>query len=356
MDRLELDIELARGDFRLAVRDTLDLTGITAIFGANGSGKTSLLRVIAGLEPDARGTIRFRGAEWQWPGSFLKPEHRALGFVFQDGRLFSHLNVERNLRFPERAGGRAGSIDFAETVAAFGLADLLHRHTASLSGGERQRVAIARALLANPSLLLMDEPLSSLDRLRKAELLPLIRELPTRFGIPILLVTHDIDELVYLSDSVLLLAGGKNVARGSAREILERSDFQQLTDLGEPGAVLEAQIRGQSGGLTTVSIAEAELRIPQVSGSAGERVRLRIQPRDVILALEPPKGISIRNSLPTKILSLESAGEDQVVVSLALGDQLLKARITRDAADELGLEPGQPIHALIKTVALDAFG
>lgn len=352
MDRLELDIELARDEFRLAVSDTLDLTGTTAIFGANGSGKTSLLRVIAGLEPAARGTIRFRGAEWQGPGRFEKPEHRAIGFVFQDGRLFSHLDVAGNLRFPQQAGGRAGSIGFDETVDAFGLGDLLHRHTGSLSGGERQRVAIARALLAAPSLLLMDEPLSSLDRSRKAELLPLIRELPARFGIPILLVTHDIDELVYLSDSVVLLADGTNVARGSAREILERSDFEQLTELREPGAVLEAEIRGQIDGLTTVSIGPAELRIPPVTGSAGDRIRLRIHPRDVILALEPPAGISIRNSLPTTIRALESAGDDQVLVSLSLGDQLLKARITRNAADELELREGQEIHALIKTVAL----
>lgn len=356
MDRLEFDIELARQEFRLAVSDSLDLTGITAIFGANGSGKTSLLRVIAGLEPSARGTIRFRGEEWQGPGGFRKPEHRAIGFVFQDGRLFSHLDVEGNLRFPERSAGRAGSIGFDETADAFGLADLLHRHTESLSGGERQRVAIARALLANPSLLLMDEPLSSLDQSRRAGLLPLIRELPTRFGIPILLVTHDIDELVYLSDSVILLAEGRNVARGSAREILERSDFEQLTEQREPGAVLEAEIRDQADGLTIVSIATVELRIPIVAGSAGDRIRLRIHPRDVILALELPTGISIRNSLPTTIRELQSAGDDQVLVSLALGDQQLKARITRNAADELQLHEGQAIHALIKTVALDALG
>jgi molybdate transport system ATP-binding protein len=270
MNRLELDIELKRDEFRLAVAESLDLAGITAIFGANGSGKTSLLRVIAGLE--------------------------------------------------------------------------------------RQRVAIARALLANPALLLMDEPLSSLDHPRRAELLPLIRELPTRFGIPILLVTHDIDELVYLADEVILLADGKNVGRGSAREILERSDFERLTHLREPGTVLEAEIQGQTDGLTTVSMPGGELRIPHVTGSVGDRIRLRIHPRDVILAIERPSGISIRNSLATTVRSLEAAGDEQVMVTLAVGDQQLKARITRDAADDLGLAPGQPIHALIKTVALDAFG
>jgi molybdate transport system ATP-binding protein len=343
MDRLELDIELARDEFRLAVSDTLDLTGTTAIFGANGSGKTSLLRVIAGLEPAARGTIRFRGAEWQGPGRFEKPEHRAIGFVFQDGRLFSHLDVAGNLRFPQQAGGRAGSIGFDETVDAFGLGDLLHRHTGSLSGGERQRVAIARALLAAPSLLLMDEPLSSLDRSRKAELLPLIRELPARFGIPILLVTHDIDELVYLSDSVVLLADGTNVARGSAREILERSDFEQL----------QARIARHADGMSVIELDTGILRIPQVAGNEGEIARLRIQPRDVVLALEPIAGISIRNCLPVTVRALERLPGEQVLVHLDVGNQRLKARVTAEAARELALAEGLDIYALIKAVVLD---
>ncbi|MGD8339862.1 MAG: molybdenum ABC transporter ATP-binding protein [Gammaproteobacteria bacterium] len=356
MSRLELDIALERKEFRLAVSESLDLTGITAVFGANGSGKTSLLRVIAGLERSAQGSVMFRDLEWQGPTGFRKPEQRATGFVFQDGRLFSHLDVEGNLRFPRRSGGRKGEIGFEPTVEAFGLAKLLNRHTGSLSGGERQRVAIARALLANPDLLLMDEPLSSLDQPRKAGLLRLIRELPTRYGIPVILVTHDVDELVYLADEVVLLADGKNVASGSAREILERSDFEQLTHLGEPGAVLEAEVSAQTDGLTTVSMSGGELRIPHFACSVGDKIRLRIHPRDVILAIERPTGISIRNSLATTVRALEAAGDEQVMVTLAAGDQQLKARITRDAANDLALEPGQPIHALIKTVALDAFG
>ena len=355
MDRLEIDIELTRENFRLAVTESFELSGITAIFGANGSGKTSLLRVIAGLEPEALGTVQFRGHVWLGRSGSLSPEQRAIGYVFQDGRLFSHLDVEGNLRFPEKSGGRAGSIEFDSTVESFGLAGLLHRRSDALSGGERQRVAIARALLANPDLLLMDEPLSSLDHPRRAELLPLIRDLPARYGIPILVVTHDIDELVYLSDTVVLLAEGKNVARGSAREILERSDFEKLTTLEEPGAVLEATITAQAGGLTIVSIPGGALRIPHVAGDVGDSIRLRVHPRDVILASGPVSGISIRNSLPATVRALEATDGAQVVVSLALGDQSLKARITRDAAEDLGLSEGQSVHALIKTVALDVF-
>jgi len=356
MDLLELDIELDREAFRLRIRESLDLSGITATFGANGSGKTSLLRVIAGLEPSARGRVVCRGREWLGKQTRLEPEARGIGYVFQEGRLFPHLDVEGNLRFPLRHGRRSGPIGYDQAIETFGLVGLEHRYPGALSGGERQRVAIARALLANPELLLMDEPLSALDRSRKRGLLPLIRSLPQRFGIPIVYVTHDVDELVYLADAVILLAGGEVIARGSAREILERGDFERLAGLEETGVVLEARIVSHSGGLTIAALAAGEIRIPRVAGEPGDPIRLRVHPRDVILAAEPVAHISIRNCLPATISRLEPSGGDQVLVSLALGDQLLKARVTADAAHELELTEGRPIYALIKTVALEAFG
>jgi len=355
MEYLELDFELDRDDFRLAIKESLDLTGITAVFGANGSGKTSLLRVIAGLEPTARGRVLCRGEEWQGPGGTLRPEARAIGYVFQEGRLFTHLDVKGNLQFPLRHGQRNGPIDFDDTVEALELEPLLQRFPAALSGGERQRVAIARALLANPALLLMDEPLSSLDHVRKRELMPAIKALPARYGIPIIYVTHDIDELVYLADTVVLLANGRNIARGSAQEILERSDFEQLTKLEEAGLVLEARIATHTDGLTIVTLPPGELRIPRIAGEVGDTIRLRVNPRDVILALQPLSGISIRNCLSATVIGLDHRKGDQVLVSLALGDQNLRARVTRDAARELDLQEGKPIYALIKTVVLDAF-
>jgi molybdate transport system ATP-binding protein len=356
MERLELDIELQRESFRLAVEESFDLSGITAIFGANGSGKTSILRVIAGLEPAARGRVSCRGVQWQGPGSKLAAAARGIGYVFQEGRLFAHLDVRRNLEFPLRHGKRVGPIGLDETVAVFELAGLLHRYPGTLSGGERQRVAIARALLANPSLLLMDEPLSSLDRSRKHELLPLIRGLPRRYGMPIVYVTHDVDELVYLADTVILIAAGRVVARGSAREILERSDFERLAGLGETGLVLEARIASHAGGLTIAMLPSGEIRIPRMAGEPGDLVRLRVHPRDVILATEPVSRISIRNCLAATVRRVEPSQGDQVLVSLALGDQLLKARVTADAARELELAEGRPVYVLIKTVALDALG
>jgi molybdate transport system ATP-binding protein len=355
MTSLDIDIELTRGEFLLAVRESIGLSGITAVFGANGSGKTSLLRVIAGLEPAANGSLQCRGEQWQRPGGHTKPENRTIGYVFQDGRLFPHLNVERNLRFPLQQGRRSGPLKFDDIVQAFELDGLLHRYPDSLSGGERQRAAIARAMLANPTLLLMDEPLSSLDNPRKRELLPLIRSLPTRYDIPIVYVTHDINELVYLADSVILLANGRNVAHGSTREILERNDFAQLAELIDPGNVLEAQIERQTEGSTVVSLAGGQLRVGRIDGTAGDVVRLRINPRDVVLAVEQVSGISIRNCLAVTVRAIEDCGDDQVLVSLTVGEQLLKARVTAEAARELDLSEGRPIYALIKAVALDVF-
>lgn len=355
MDQLSIDIELNRGDFRLAVKESLQLSGITGVFGANGSGKTSLLRVIAGLEPEANGTLSCRSNEWLGPGGQLPAESRSIGYVFQEGRLFSHLDVRGNLEFPRKQGRRTGPIVFEATVEAFELAELLHRYPAGLSGGERQRVAIARALLANPTLLLMDEPLSSLDVPRKRELIRMIKRLPVQFGIPIIYVTHDIDELVFLADSVVLMASGQNIAQGSARDILARTDFARLTELEDPGNVLEGHVASHGEGSTTVSIAGGELRIPAIAGEVGDAVQLRVNPRDVVLATERLSGISIRNSLKAQVHGVETQQDNQVVVSLIVGDQLLKARVTADAARELELREGRTIYALIKTVALDAF-
>lgn len=355
MDHLSIDIELRRGEFMLAVKQSLKLSGITGIFGANGSGKTSLLRVIAGLEPAATGELRCRSEVWHGPNAWLRAESRAIGYVFQEGRLFSHLDVKGNLEFPRKQGRRSGPIAFDETVKAFDLEPLLSRHPADLSGGERQRVAIARALLANPALLLMDEPLSSLDAPRKRELAALIKQLPAQFQIPVVYVTHDVDELVYLADSVVLMAGGRNVAHGSAREILARTDFARLAELENAGNVIEGQIASHTEGSTIVSLADGELRIPRINGVSGDAVRLRVNPRDVVLATERLTGISIRNCLPARVQQVETRADNQVIVSLTVGEQLMTALVTADAARELDLQEGRPIYALIKTVALDAF-
>ena len=351
MNGLSLDFRLTRGRFELALTESLAPNGITVIFGANGSGKTTLLRVIAGLERDAIGSVRFREACWQQPGNFVVPEQRRIGYVFQEGRLFPHLSVSRNLGFAAARG--TGTIGIDDVVRLFELEPLLDRLPAGLSGGERQRVAIARALASNPQILLMDEPLSAIDIRRRRELLPLIHRLPTDFGIPVVYVTHDLDELVYLADDVLLLSGGACAVHGSVREVFRHRDFGRLAESGSAGSVLETQVAGQTDGLTRLTLPGGDIFVPHIGASAGTPVRLRISPRDVILALEPVTGISIRNCLAARVVAVEPDGDSQCIVVLAVGDQQLKARITEDAARDLDIRAGLGLYALIKTVALD---
>jgi molybdate transport system ATP-binding protein len=356
MATLSLDIALARTGFALAVRDELSWTGITALFGASGSGKTTLLRSIAGLEREARGHVAFDGEIWQNERTWLPAHRRRIGYVFQDGRLFSHLSVEQNLRFAlERAGRSPGGarIGFDDTVAALDLADLLPRRPVSLSGGEQQRVAIARALLANPRLLLMDEPLSSLDAGRKREILPHIERLPAFFGVPVLYVTHNLDEVARLAANVVLLAAGRIAAKGSVAEIFERPDLAAFTGGDAAGAVLRVRVVSHANGVATLTLGNETLRVPMAALPAGTELPLRIHARDVALATRRPTHLSIRNVLTGRILRIEQAASLSVDVVLDVDGQYLRARITRDAATELELAAGQEVFGLIKSIALE---
>src|SRR5690606_25333563 len=252
--------------------ERIALEGITALFGPSGAGKTTLLRVIAGLEPEVEGDVVFGGDVWQAGRKRVPAHRRGIGYVFQDGRLFTHLTVEGNLRFAERRaqrarrdrdgsrdGGRAPHNDFASTVAALDLGPLLARRPQSLSGGERQRVAIGRALLTSPRLLLMDEPLSSLDRPRKREIVPHIAALPEKFGVPVVYVTHDIDEVARLASTVLFIDGGRITARGGVTEVLERID---LAPLAGTGAVLTVRVAERCDGVTALALGAERLKVP----------------------------------------------------------------------------------------------
>jgi molybdate transport system ATP-binding protein len=223
MGKLSLDVTLARAGFELAVKHEIALGGITAVYGPSASGKTTLLRVIAGLEEDARGLVAFDDTVWQRGDQRVPAHKRGVGYVFQDGRLFAHLTAD----------GAPARTDFGAVVSELDLAALLPRRPASLSGGEQQRVAIGRALLTSPRLLLMDEPLSSLDVGRKREIVPLIERLPRTFGVPVLYVTHNVDEVARLAADMLLLKAGRIVASGRVADVLERLDIDDL-DAAEP--------------------------------------------------------------------------------------------------------------------------
>lgn len=359
MAELSIEADIAFGAFDLKLSERLGLDGITALFGPSGCGKTTLLRIIAGLERNARGRIAFENEVWldRKAGIFMPPHKRGVGYVFQDTRLFPHLSVLGNLRYAaRRSSGVKSRIDEAGVVAALDLAPLLSRRPASLSGGERQRVAIGRTLLTRPRLLLMDEPLAALDVQRKGEIMPYIERLPGAFGVPVIYVTHTIDEVARLAQRMVVLAAGRKVAEGSVTEVLERLDLQPATGRFEAGVLLTARIVGHDSAfrLTRLDHHGQAIYMPMVGIGIGSEVRLRVRARDVSLATERPKGISVRNILAGSIVQIEEEPETAFAETLVdIGGARLRARVTRAAVAELALAPGKPVFALVKAIALD---
>ncbi|WP_018634212.1 molybdenum ABC transporter ATP-binding protein [Neomegalonema perideroedes] len=387
--RLDLDLTLTRPSFRLAAQGSFALSGVTTLFGPSGSGKTTLLRLIAGFEPEARGSLKLDGEEWLGRPPYALP----VGYVFQDARLFPHLSVERNLlyawrRAPGAFSSEAGTasrrenatkqkpgifgrfsltgrrsqdgspIAYEEVVARMDLGPLLKRRPETLSGGERQRVAIGRALLTRPRLMLMDEPLSALDRARKAAILPLIADLPRRFGIPVIYVTHAVEEALRLSEGLILMRDGKIFDSGPPLEVFARVPPAALGPEVESGAALEGRAAGYDAEyqILDVDLGGARLRVPvEAAPPLGARLRLRIAAADVALARRAPEEISIRNALPVRLEALEAEEGPFLEARLTLeGGGLLRARLTRLAAAEMALKEGEELFALVKAAALDS--
>jgi len=330
---------------------------ITALFGRSGAGKSTLVNLIAGLLRPDRGSIRlddavlFDGAA----GVDVPAHRRRIGYVFQEGRLFPHLSVRGNLVYGQRFTARQdrwATLD--EIVDLLGIDALLDRRPAALSGGEKQRVAIGRALLASPRLLLMDEPLASLDRERKHEIIPYIERLRDRMQMPIVYVSHAIDEVSRLADTVVLLDAGKVVAVGRVNDVLGGS-AEMLADGAEAGVVLTATVLAHDpeNGVTRLNHPAGEFSIPLVDLAVGAPVRLRVRARDVALAVGDPGRISIRNRLAGTVTAITDAAPPSVAVRLDLAGDPLIANVTRDAVRDLGLKVGDHVTALIKSAAFD---
>jgi molybdate transport system ATP-binding protein len=331
---------------------------LTALFGASGSGKTSLINLIGGLIRPAEGRIAADGRVLVDTGAgiFVPKHRRRIGYVFQDARLFPHLTVRQNLaygRFFTPVAERYA--DFDAVVDLLGIGHLLARKPASLSGGEKQRVAIGRALIASPRLILMDEPLASLDDARKAEIMPYIERLRDETRIPIVYVSHSVAEVVRLATDVVVLAAGKVSASGPANEILSRLDLLPEDERGEAGAMVELTLseHDEAFGLSLLRSAGGEWRLPRIHAPVGSAVRVRIRARDVMLALEKPIGISALNVLSGKIVEILPGQGPDAIVSLDCGGNRLVARITRRSVSALGLAPGQNVYAVVKAVAFD---
>ncbi len=351
---LSVDIKLPLKGFSLEVNHTFELGGITALFGASGAGKSLLLRVIAGLERSPGGRVDFGAECWQGPGRFVPASARGVGFVFQDSRLFTHLDVAGNLDF---AAKRSGTSALDEVIKTLDLAPLLSRHVAALSGGEKQRVAMGRTLLSAPRILLMDEPLAALDHARKSSLLPYIARLPDTFNLPVIYVTHSSEEVTRLADRMVVLAQGRVLATGTVGDTLARLDIARASGKFEAGSVVRAMVTGQNQRfqLTEMLVAGQALCMPASAVNPGAVLRLRIRARDVAIAVARPEGLSIRNVLAGHIIEIAEEPETAFAeLLLDIGDgQRLRARITRASVAELRLAVGGAVFALVKSVTFD---
>jgi molybdate transport system ATP-binding protein len=356
---LDVAAQLRFAGFALDVAEQFPAEGVTALFGPSGCGKSTLLRVIAGFESRANGHVRFAGENWADTAQrmFVPPHRRGCGFVFQEPVLFPHRDVAGNLAYADtRSRHLGGAITVDGVVAALDLGPLMARRVQTLSGGEKQRVAIGRALLARPRLLLLDEPLSALDMKRRAAILPMIRALPERFGIPVFHVTHALDEAVQIADRMILMADGRIRAEGPVETLLADAAHDDVTGRFEAGVVLDADVIGNDAafGLTMLSACGHTLEMPGLALAQGQRIRLRIRARDVSIAVKRPDGLSIRNVVPGVVSAIAADSDGPFAeVLVDVGGAALRARLTRASVAGLGLAPGMAVFALIKSIAFD---
>ncbi len=360
MSQLDARFRIDYPGFRFDVACTVPLDGLIAVFGSSGSGKTTLLRCIAGLTRAPSGFLQFNEAVWQDDarGVFLPVERRRVGVVFQEARLFPHLTVTQNLKYGmKRSSPSSRRIEFDHVSALLRLEPLFQRRVSHLSGGEQQRVAIGRALLRNPQLLLMDEPLASLDRQRKKEIVPFLQQLNREFRIPVLYVSHDLHEVLQLANHMVLLKEGSVAATGPMQDVFARLDLPELVESNAVGAILETRIVEHEPhfGLTRVEFLGQSLFLPQQALPPGAPLRVQILSRDVSLTVGAPLAASSAlNALEATITEVSESPSDPyaVEVKLDVGSPLL-AMITRKSFHQLRLKPGQQVHASFKAVALN---
>lgn len=336
----------------------------TAVFGHSGAGKTSLIQMLAGLRTPQAGHIRIGDTVVydSAAGINVPVEERRVGMVFQDSRLFPHMSVERNLTYSHWAGGRLPGLRFDKVIQLLSLENLLKRNPLTLSGGEQQRVAIGRALLSDPRILLLDEPLASLDNARKLNILPFIERVAQESRIPICYVSHSMDEVTRIADDLVVLSRGKTIASGPLTEILTRVDLGGATGRHEAGAIVSARVvaHDETLGLTQLMLqTDPPLQFELVRSELpiGADVRLRIRARDVSIATQPVAGLSIRNQLPARIETVKTDEQGFAELVLRLGADGagagLRARITAASALELQLEQGDLVFALVKSIAIE---
>lgn len=343
-----------RGDFLLDAEFSIPETGITALFGTSGSGKTSLLRAIAGLDHHKNGFVKVGDEVWQEDQFFLSTHKRALAYVFQEANLFPHLNVIQNIEYGlKRIKATERKIELQQVIELLGIEKLLQRSVNALSGGEQQRVAISRALAVSPKLLLMDEPLASLDAERKREVLPYIESLHRELALPIFYVSHAMDEIATIADRLILITNGKTSDSGKIGDMLTRMD-SALAHKHDAAAIIDAVVleHDETYALTYLDCPAGRFAVAKKPVSVGDNVRLRIAARDVSLTLSKHSDSSILNCFAATIDDLSEESTGQVTVRLLANGIPLLARITSKSSYELGLQIGKTVYAQVKSVAL----
>jgi molybdate transport system ATP-binding protein len=363
---LRVSASKKRDGFTLQAEFEAPTPGIVALFGRSGCGKTTLINIIAGLLDADEARIQLDDLVLcdTRAGTSVPVELRRIGYVFQDGRLFPHLNVLANLRYglkrslrgarqPVAWGRQAHPIAFDEVIALLGLATLLDRRPHQLSGGERQRVGLGRALLSQPQLLLLDEPLASLDVARREEVLPYLEALRDRLSMPMVYVSHQFDEVLQLATHMVLMEAGRVVAQGSLSEVSLRPELRAIIGPDSVGSVLDGVVTktDPARAMADLKLGNGNLQVSLRDVTVGSRARVQLLARDIILAIEKPSGLSVRNMLQGLVAEVSPDDDDAVLVKVDIGGATVLARITRDAATALSLHKGSSVWVLVKAVS-----
>ena len=353
---LSVAVKKRRGSFSLDARFELPTPGVVALFGRSGCGKTTLVNAIAGLLDADSGRVALDDLLLLDTEQRLNvpPERRRIGYVFQDARLFPHLSVAANLKYGERRAPPQRFVTLDDVAGLLDLGRLMDRRTHQLSGGERQRVAIGRALLSQPRLLLLDEPLASLDAARRDEVLPYLETLRDQLAIPMVYVSHDFDEVLRLATYVVLMESGNTIAQGGVGAMSLNRGLRSIIGADAVGAIVDGTVLGvdPSSGLLRVKLGHGELRVEAADAAAGATLRVQLLARDVIVATQEPRHLSVRNSLAGVIVAVTSDDADSDLIAIDVGGTMIMARVTKAATRDLGLEPGLPAWALVKAVSL----
>lgn len=353
---LQVAAKKQRAAFTLDARFELPTPGVVALFGRSGCGKTTLVNVIAGLLDADEGRVVLDDAVLldTAKGVEIPPERRRIGYVFQDARLFPHLNVASNLLYGRKRASAAPYVDLDRVADLLDLGALMNRRTHELSGGERQRVAIGRALLSQPKLLLLDEPLASLDASRREEVLPYLENLRDQLAVPMVYVSHNFEEVQRLATHLVLLESGKAIAQGDLGAMSLHPRMRDIIGADAVGAIVDGVVLGvnTSSGLTRVQVGDGELNVHCDAVAPGARLRVQLLARDLIVATQPAQHLSVRNSLKGVVTSVTDDVDDSNLIAIDIGGTLIMARVTRAATRELGLRMGLPVWAMVKTASL----